>query len=684
MRSQDISQAFLIALKRLTPRQQIRNPVMFVVYVCAWLSLANLVLMQEAQDLSENPIMMALVSLILWVTVLCSNFAEAYAERLGKAQAASLRGARTHVKAKKLESRDAVQHIKTVSAGSLQRGDRVMVEAGDTIPADGIILEGIASVDESAITGESAPVIREAQSERNEVTGGTRLLSDWIIVEITADTGESFLDRMINMVEGAKRAKTPTEVALDLILISFTLIFLISSSTLLPFTTYSTTYSHGTQPMSLTFIIALFVCLTPTTIGGLLSAIGIAGIHRLMKVNVVATSGRAVEAAGDINRILIDKTGTITHGHRRAVALIPAKGVASMQLAQAAMMSSYADETPEGKSIVEFLRRRFGINPPKLQQGETAVLIPFSAETRLSGLTLGKTTYLKGSDDAIREHLDHSDIVFPNDILTQVELIARQGGTPLVVIQDAKVLGIIHLKDIIKRRIKERFAGLRRMGITSVMITGDNPLTAAAIAAEAGVDDFIAQASPEAKLAYIKKYQELGHLVAMVGDGTNDAPALAQADVALAMINGTDAAKEASNMIDLDSDPTKLIDIVIIGKQLLITRGALTAFSLATDIAKYFATIPAVFVSTVPALEKLNVMQLHSPVTAILSALIFNVLILLLSVPLAMKGIPYRPMSINALLRRNMIIYGGGGIFLPFLGIKLIDLVITFLAGDLT
>ncbi len=665
-------QASLHSLQRLTPRYQLRNPVMFTVFIGALIT-SILLIYNMMSPQSEPSWFIAAITFWLWFTVIFANFAEAVAEGKGKAQAANLKATRRDVPAKKLANANDRSKYQTISANDLRKDNIILVETGDIIPGDGQVIQGIASVDESAITGESAPVIRESGGDRDGVTGGTRVLSDWIVVRIIANPGESFLDKMIALVEGAKRQKTPNEIALSILLAAMTIIFLLACATLLPFSLFSIERAGQGTPVSITVLIALLVCLAPTTIGGLLSAIGIAGMNRLIQANVIATSGRAVEAAGDVNILLLDKTGTITYGNRQAVAFFPAEGVSIAQLAEAAMLSSAADETPEGKSIAQLACTKHGIQEKTL--GElNATFIPFSAETRISGITLGNRKILKGAGDAITAYITSLGGKAPEAMIRQSDTIGRQGGTPLMVADGDKLLGVIHLKDVVKTGIKARLAELRAMGIKSVMVTGDNSLTAAAIASEAGVDDFIAQATPEAKLKYIRKMQEGGELVAMVGDGTNDAPALAQADVAVAMNSGTQAAKEAGNMVDLDSDPTKLIEIVEIGKQLLMTRGSLTTFSIANDVAKYFAIIPAAFVSTYPALAALNIMHLASPLSAILSAVIFNALIIIFLVPLALKGVKYRPIGASGLLRYNMAVYGLGGVIIPFIGIKIIDI----------
>ncbi|MDD5585557.1 MAG: potassium-transporting ATPase subunit KdpB [Alphaproteobacteria bacterium] len=668
----NLGKAFGVSLKRLTFLYQMRNPVMFVVYVGA--ILTTIIFVMNVRAPQQEPLwFIGAVSLWLWFTVVFANFAEAVAEGKGKAQAESLKKARRDISAKKLTDASDRTKYETVPAHSLRQGDLVLVEANDFVPGDGQVVAGIATVDESAITGESAPVIRESGGDRDAVTGGTRVLSDWLIVSVTSDPGESFLDKMIALVEGAKRNKTPNEIALGILLAAMTIMFLLACATLLPFSLFSVARAGQGAPVSVTVLVALLVCLAPTTIGGLLSAIGIAGMNRLIRANVIATSGRAVEAAGDVNILLLDKTGTITYGNRQAVAFLPARGVTAAQLATAATLASLADETPEGKSIVALACSKYGVSSEE-KLPEEASFLPFSAETRLSGVTIADRQILKGAGDAIETRLKKLGGTTPEDVLRQTETIARQGGTPLMVADGNKVLGVIHLKDVVKAGIKQRLADLRTMGIKSVMVTGDNPLTAAAIALEAGVDDFIAQATPETKLKYIRKMQEGGEMIAMVGDGTNDAPALAQADVAVTMNSGTQAAKEAGNMVDLDSNPTKLIEIVEIGKQLLMTRGSLTTFSLANDIAKYFAIIPAVFAGTYPMLGHLNVMGLATPHSAILSAVIFNALTIVCLIPLALKGVKYRPVGASRLLSHNLLVYGGGGVVVPFIGIKAIDL----------
>ena len=665
------------ALRKLDPRVQWRNPVMFVVYLGSILTTGLWI--QALFGQGEAPAWFIFgVAIWLWFTVLFANFAEALAEGRSKAQAASLKGLKQTVEAKRLADPAERERITRVRADLLRKGDVVLVETGDYIPGDGEVIDGAASVDESAITGESAPVIRESGGDFSSVTGGTRVLSDWIVVRIAVNPGETFIDRMIAMVETAKRQKTPNEIALTVLLVVLTLIFLFATATLLPFSLYSVAVTKLGAPVTLTALISLLVCLIPTTIGGLLSAIGVAGMSRMMQANVIATSGRAVEAAGDVDVLLLDKTGTITLGNRQAAAFIPVQGVTEEELASAAQLASLADETPEGRSIVVLAKQRF-----KLRERDLTALhgtfVPFSAHTRMSGVDLSGRQIRKGAADAIRKHVESLGQQFPQAILETVQGVARRGSTPLLVSDGPRVLGVIELKDIVKGGIKERFGELRRMGIKTVMITGDNPLTAAAIAAEAGVDDFLAEATPEAKLNLIRAHQAEGRLVAMTGDGTNDAPALAQADVAVAMNTGTQAAKEAGNMVDLDSNPTKLIEVVETGKQMLMTRGALTTFSIANDVAKYFAIIPAAFATTYPQLNALNVMHLTSPFSAILSAVIFNALIIVVLIPLALKGVRYRPLGAGTLLRRNLLIYGLGGIIVPFLGIKLIDMGLTFL-----
>ncbi len=670
-------QALVDSLVKLLPQHQWRNPVMFVVYIGS--ILTTFLYFQALGGKGEAPAGFILaVSLWLWFTVLFANFAEAVAEGRSKAQAAALRAVKREVAAKKLSAARRDAAISWVPSNDLRKGNWFLVEAGEVIPADGEVIEGVASVDESAITGESAPVIRESGGDFSSVTGGTRVLSDWLVVRVTVDPGESFLDRMISMVETARRQKTPNEIALWILLVKLTLVFLLATVTLLPFSLYSVEVAKAGNPITITVLVALLVCLIPTTIGGLLSAIGLAGIGRMLRANVIATSGRAVEAAGDVDVLLLDKTGTITLGNRQATSFRAASGVTEQELADAAQLASLADETPEGRSIVILAKQKFS-----LRERDVAALgasfVPFSAQTRMSGVDLSGRQIRKGAAEAIRDWVASKGGSFPTEVVGFVDTIARQGSTPLVVADGARVVGVIELKDIVKGGIKERFAQLRRMGIRTVMITGDNRLTAASIAAEAGVDDFLAEATPEAKLKLIRENQAGGRLVAMTGDGTNDAPALAQADVAVAMNTGTQAAKEAGNMVDLDSNPTKLLEIVEIGKQLLITRGALTTFSIANDVAKYFAIIPAAFASTYPQLIALNVMYLATPASAILSAVIFNALIIIALIPLALKGVKYRPVGAGPLLRRNLWIYGAGGIIVPFVGIKAIDLLLVAL-----
>jgi potassium-transporting ATPase ATP-binding subunit len=660
------------SFRKLSPAVQIRNPVMFVVYVGS--IMTSLLFVQALRGQGEAPAgFIFAISAWLWFTVLFANFAEALAEGRSKAQAASLRGLKQSVQAKKLRVARYSGDWTATPAPQLRKGDFFLVETGDVVPADGVVVDGVASVDESAITGESAPVVRESGGDFSAVTGGTRILSDWLVVRVAVNPGEAFIDRMIAMVEGAKRQKTPNEIALTILLIALTLVFLLATATLLPFSLYSVAVAKLGAPVTITVLVALLVCLIPTTIGGLLSAIGVAGMSRMMASNVIATSGRAVEAAGDVDVLLLDKTGTITLGNRQAAAFIPAEGVTEQQLADAAQLSSLADETPEGRSIVVLAKNRFNLRERNLRELE-ATFVPFSAQTRMSGVNIGSREVRKGAASAVRQHIEAQGFTFPPHVSQAVDAVARKGSTPLVVSDGGVVLGVIELKDIVKGGIKERFGELRRMGIRTVMITGDNALTAAAIAAEAGVDDFLAEATPEAKLKLIRQYQSEGRLVAMTGDGTNDAPALAQADVAVTMNSGTQAAKEAGNMVDLDSNPTKLIEIVEVGKQLLITRGSLTTFSIANDVAKYFAIIPAAFATTYPQLAVLDVMHLASPNSAILSAVIFNALIIVLLIPLALRGVKYRALGAASLLRRNLLIYGLGGIIVPFIGIKLIDM----------
>jgi len=686
-----IRQAMVDACRKLDPRHQIKNPVMFVVWIGS--VLTTLLFLQAVVGSGEAPAGFILsIALWLWFTVLFASFAEAMAEGRGKAQADSLRRARQELTAKRLGTAESASEphavwsrtlnqsgaFSVVAANELKKGDIVLVEANEYIPADGEVVEGVASVNESAITGESAPVIRESGGDRSAVTGGTKVLSDWLVICVSTTSGESFLDRMIAMVEGAKRQKTPNEIALSILLAALTIIFVLATVTLLPFSLYSVTAAGQGSPITVTVLIALLVCLIPTTIGALLSAIGIAGMDRMIQANVIAMSGKAVEAAGDVDVLLLDKTGTITLGNRQATKFLPAEGVSDQALADACQLSSLADETPEGRSIVVLAKDQYGLRARDIHE-LGATFMPFTAQTRMSGVNMDGREIRKGSADAIESYVTAQSGHFSHFVRLNVETIAKQGGTPLVVAERGKVLGVIELQDIVKGGIKERFGELRQMGIKTVMITGDNPQTAAAVAAEAGVDDFLAEATPEAKLKLIRDLQAEGRLVAMTGDGTNDAPALAQADVAVAMNTGTQAAKEAGNLVDLDSNPTKLIEIVEIGKQLLMTRGALTTFSIANDVAKYFAIIPAAFATTYPVLNTLNVMHLATPQSAVLSAVIFNALIIIALIPLALKGINYRAIGAGPLLRRHLLIYGAGGIVVPFIGIKLIDMLLVAL-----
>ncbi len=696
LRRELYQRAILDAFVKLDPRRMVRNPVMFVVEVGS--VLTTVLWVQALLGQGEVPVgfgesswFVGAIALWLWFTVLFANFSEAVAEGRGKAQADALRKTRQTTQAKKLRQAKRGAH-ELVASDALRKGDFFLVETNDTIPADGEIVEGIASVDESAVTGESAPVVREAGGDRSAVTGGTRILSDWLIIRVTADPGEGFLDRMISLVEGAKRQKTPNEIALTILLSGFTIIFLVVCVTLLPYSLFSVQSAGQGTPITITVLIALLVCLIPTTIGGLLSAIGIAGMDRMIQRNVIAMSGRAVEAAGDVDVLLLDKTGTITLGNRQAVEFVPVGATSASELAEAAQLASLADETPEGRSIVVLAKEKYGLRGRRVGTGPLTDdadahlagmpiptgmhFVPFTAQTRMSGVNYNGTEIRKGAPDTMLGLIQQNGHAIPSDLQSSVEIIARNGGTPLVVARNGSALGVIHLKDIVKGGIKERFAHLRKMGIKTVMITGDNPLTAAAIAAEAGVDDFLAQATPEAKLKLIREYQTGGRLVAMTGDGTNDAPALAQADVAVAMNTGTQPAREAANMVDLDSNPTKLIEIVEIGKQLLMTRGALTTFSIASDAAKYFAVIPAAFATTYPELNVLNIMHLSTPESAILSAVIFNALIIIALIPLALRGVPYRAVGASQLLRDNLLIYGVGGVIAPFIGIKVIDLIL--------
>jgi K+-transporting ATPase ATPase B chain len=676
--SQILLDALGDTLRKLAPQQQWKNPVMFVVYIGSLLTTGLWLWALYSGDNAPTSFMLA-VTFWLWFTVLFANFAESVAEGRSKAQAAALRSAKRDIMAKKLdEPRYSTDYAKVTST-SLRRGDIVLIEAGDFVPADGEVIEGAASVDESAITGESAPVIRESGGDFSSVTGGTRVLSDWLVVRVVVNPGEAFLDRMIAMVENASRQKTPNEIALTILLVALTLIFLLTTVTLLPFSLYSVEIAKAGTPVSITVLVALLVCLIPTTIGGLLSAIGVAGIGRMMQKNVIATSGRAIEVAGDVDVLLLDKTGTITLGNRQASAFIPIGETTERELADAAQLATLADETPEGRSIIILAKQKFGIRERHIHELD-ATFVAFSAQTRMSGVNIGERQIRKGAADAIRGYVEAQQAKFPEEAARAADIVARRGSTPLLVAEGGRVLGVIELKDTVKGGIKERFVELRNMGIKTIMITGDNRLTAAAIAAEAGVDDFLAEATPEAKLKLIREQQAEGRLVAMTGDGTNDAPALAQADVAVAMNSGTQAAKEAGNMVDLDSNPTKLIEIVETGKQMLMTRGALTTFSLANDLAKYFAIVPAAFASTYPQLGALNIMGLSSPDNAILSAVIFNALIIVALIPLALKGVAYRPQNAETLLRNNLLVYGGGGVIVPFIGIKLIDLGLTALS----
>ncbi|KNZ43578.1 potassium-transporting ATPase subunit KdpB [Acetobacterium bakii] len=660
---------------KLTPRIQVKNPVMLVVYVGAIMT-TMLFFLSFAGINDETAGYTLAIALILWFTVLFANFAEAIAEGRGRAQADSLRSARKDVTARKLKSTSNLANFTEVLSNTLKKGDVVYVKSGEQIPMDGDVIDGAASVDESAITGESAPVIRESGGDRSAVTGGTTLLSDWLVIRVTAEAGESFLDKMIAMVEGASRKKTPNEIALQILLVTLTIIFLVVTATLLPFSYFASEQANAGAPISVTNVIALLVCLAPTTIGALLSSIGIAGMSRLNQANVLAMSGRAIEAAGDVDVLLLDKTGTITLGNRQASVFIPLTGVTEKELADAAQLSSLADETAEGRSIVVLAKKRFDIRGRDLTKLD-ATFVAFTAKTRMSGIDYQGNEIRKGAAEAVKTFVEEKNGDYPEECNQIVKKVAGDGGTPLVVARNNVILGVIYLKDIVKNGVKERFEDLRKMGIKTIMITGDNPMTAAAIAAEAGVDDFLAEATPEAKLKLIRDYQAKGHLVAMTGDGTNDAPALAQADVAVAMNTGTQAAKEAGNMVDLDSSPTKLIDIVRIGKQLLMTRGALTTFSVSNDLAKYFAIIPVLFFGIYPQLAALNIMGLTSATSAILSAIIYNALIIIALIPLALKGVRYHEMAAGKLLKRNMLIYGLGGLMAPFVAIKLIDMLLT-------
>ncbi len=674
---QMVARAIADSFRKCNPKTQLQNPVMFLVFVSA--ALTTVLWLLSYAGISDAPGGFTLaIAVILWFTVLFANFAEAIAEGRGKAQADALRAAKKDVQAYTIASLDSREEVTAVSSALLRKGDLVIVRAGEQIPADGEVIDGAASVDESAITGESAPVIRESGGDRSAVTGGTTVLSDCIVVRVTSEAGESFLDKMIAMVEGASRKKTPNEIALQIFLLALSIIFILVTLSLYTYSMFSAKQAGIQNPTSVTTLVALLVCLAPTTIGALLSAIGIAGMSRLNQANVLAMSGRAIEAAGDVDVLMLDKTGTITLGNRQAHAFLPVDGHAEQELADAAQLSSLADETPEGRSVVVLAKERFGIRGRSLAD-KNMQFIPFTATTRMSGVDFGGHAIRKGAADAVRRYVEGAGGVYSEECGRIVKQISHQGGTPLVVAKDHEVLGVIHLKDIIKQGVQEKFADLRKMGIKTIMITGDNPLTAAAIAAEAGVDDFLAEATPEGKLRLIREYQSKGHLVAMTGDGTNDAPALAQADVAVAMNSGTQAAKEAGNMVDLDSSPTKLIDIVRIGKQLLMTRGSLTTFSIANDVAKYFAIIPALFMGLYPGLSALNIMQLHSPMSAVLSAIIYNALIIVALIPLALRGVKYREVPAGKLLGRNLLVYGLGGIVTPFVFVKLIDMLLVAL-----
>lgn len=660
---------------KLAPKTQAQNPVMLLVYISA--ILTSVLWIISLFGIMDAPSGYTLtIAIILWFTCLFANFAEAIAEGRGKAQADSLRAAKKDVEAHCIPAINRKEDVTTVSSALLKKGDIVLVKMGEQIPADGEVVEGAASIDESAITGESAPVIREAGGDRSAVTGGTTVLSDWIVVQVTNEAGESFLDKMIAMVEGASRKKTPNEIALQIFLVALSIIFILVTVSLYAYSAFSARQAGIANPTSLTTLVALLVCLAPTTIGALLSAIGIAGMSRLNQANVLAMSGRAIEAAGDVDILMLDKTGTITLGNRQACNFISVDGADPHELADAAQLSSLADETPEGRSVVVLAKEKFGLRGRTLQD-KGMRFIPFTAATRMSGVDYDGQEIRKGAADSVRAYVEASGGIYSDECDQTVKKISRQGGTPLVVAKNRKILGVIHLKDIMKQGVQEKFADLRKMGIKTIMITGDNPLTAAAIAAEAGVDDFLAEATPEGKLTMIRDFQSKGHLVAMTGDGTNDAPALAQADVAVAMNTGTQAAKEAGNMVDLDSSPTKLIDIVRIGKQLLMTRGSLTTFSIANDVAKYYAIIPALFMGLYPGLAALNIMGLHSPQSAVLSAIIYNALIIIALIPLALKGVKYREVSAGKLLSRNLLIYGLGGLAAPFIFVKLIDMLLT-------
>ena len=663
---------------KLDPRVQIQNPVMFLVWLSAVMtSVLAVASIFGVQDAGVPTYYVVAIAVILWLTDLFSNFAEALAEGRGKAQADSLRAAKKDVEAHRIESVEDKEHFTVVPGTELTRGDLVIVRAGEQIPGDGDVIEGAASVDESAITGESAPVVREAGGDRSAVTGGTTVLSDWIIVKISSEPGQSFLDKMIAMVEGAARKKTPNEIALEIFLVALSIVFILVTLALYCYSCFSVGLNDMDNPTAVTTLVALLVCLAPTTIGALLSAIGIAGMSRLNEANVLAMSGRAIEAAGDVDILMLDKTGTITLGNRQAAEFIPVDGIDPAELADAAQLSSLADETPEGRSIVVLAKERFGLRGRTLED-KGMEFIPFTAATRMSGVNYEGNEIRKGAADSVRTYVEAAGGVFSQECDEAVERIAKAGGTPLVVTKNCRVLGVVYLKDIIKSGVKEKFADLRKMGIKTIMVTGDNPLTAAAIAAEAGVDDFLAEATPEGKLEKIREFQREGHLVAMTGDGTNDAPALAQADVAVAMNTGTQAAKEAGNMVDLDSSPTKLIEVVRIGKQLLMTRGSLTTFSVANDVAKYFAIIPALFSPIYPGLGALNILGLASPLSAVLSAIIYNALVIVALIPAALKGVKYREVPSGQLLIHNLLVWGLGGIVAPFVFIKLIDMLLAF------
>ena len=678
MQKDMMGRAIRDSFAKLDPRVQIQNPVMFLVWLSAVMtSVLAVASIFGVRDAGVPTYYVVAIAVILWLTDLFSNFAEALAEGRGKAQADSLRAAKKDVEAHRIESVEDKEHFTVVPGTELMRGDLVVVRAGEQIPGDGDVIEGAASVDESAITGESAPVVREAGGDRSAVTGGTTVLSDWIIVKISSEPGQSFLDKMIAMVEGAARKKTPNEIALEIFLVALSIVFILVTLALYCYSCFSAGLNDMTNPTSVTTLVALLVCLAPTTIGALLSAIGIAGMSRLNEANVLAMSGRAIEAAGDVDILMLDKTGTITLGNRQASEFIPVDGVDPAELADAAQLSSLADETPEGRSIVVLAKEQFGLRGRTLED-KGMEFIPFTAATRMSGVNYEGNEIRKGAADSVRAYVEAAGGVFSQECNEVVERIAKAGGTPLVVAKNCRVLGVVYLKDIIKSGVKEKFADLRKMGIKTIMVTGDNPLTAAAIAAEAGVDDFLAEATPEGKLDKIREFQREGHLVAMTGDGTNDAPALAQADVAVAMNTGTQAAKEAGNMVDLDSSPTKLIDIVRIGKQLLMTRGSLTTFSVANDVAKYFAIIPALFSPIYPGLGALNILGLASPLSAVLSAIIYNALVIIALIPAALKGVKYREVPSGQLLTHNLLVWGLGGIVAPFVFIKLIDMLLSF------